>query len=106
MHGNIAVFIPHLGCPYACSFCDQRSISGAERPVTPEEVSALLREAFARKPDPACTEIAFFGGSFTCIPRKEMEGFLQAAEPYVKAKSCTGIRSYSSLSAQSARWAS
>ena len=48
MHGNIAVFIPHLGCPHACSFCDQRSISGAERPVTPEEVSALLREAFAR----------------------------------------------------------
>ena len=92
MHGNIAIFIPHLGCPHACSFCDQRSISGAERPVTPEEVSALLEEAFKKKPDPACTEIAFFGGSFTCIPRKEMEGFLRAAEPYVKAGACTGIR--------------
>ncbi len=92
MHGNIAIFIPHLGCPHACSFCDQRSISGTEKPVTPEEVSTLLKEAFSREPDPASTEIAFFGGSFTCIPQAEMETFLQAAEPYVKAKACTGIR--------------
>ncbi len=92
MHGNIAVFIPHLGCPHACSFCDQKSISGVERPVTPGEVSAFLEEAFSRRPDPASTEIAFFGGSFTCIPRMEMEAFLRAAEPFVKAKACTGIR--------------
>jgi len=27
-HKNIPVFIPHLGCPNTCVFCNQRSISG------------------------------------------------------------------------------
>ena len=91
-HGNIAVFITHLGCPHACSFCDQRSISGTPQPVTPEDAAALLEEAFRRQPDPLHTEIAFFGGSFTCLPEPEMEAFLKAAFPYVKAKACAGIR--------------
>ena len=26
---NLSIFIPHVGCPHRCSFCDQRSISGA-----------------------------------------------------------------------------
>ena len=60
MHGNIALFIPHLGCPHACSFCDQKSISGEEKPVTPEEVTKILTAAFEKQPDPETTEIAFF----------------------------------------------
>ena len=27
-HANIPIFIPHLGCPNNCVFCNQRSISG------------------------------------------------------------------------------
>ena len=91
-HGNIAIFIPHMGCPHACSFCDQRSISGTPQPVTPEDAAALLEEAFRKEPDPAHTEIAFFGGSFTCLPETEIEAFLKVAFPYVKEKACTGIR--------------
>ena len=30
-HVNIPIFIPHLGCPNGCVFCNQRSISGKER---------------------------------------------------------------------------
>ena len=92
MHGNIALFIPHLGCPHACSFCDQKSISGEEKPVTPEEVTKILTAAFEKQPDPETTEIAFFGGSFTCLPKEDMEGLLKAAHPFIKERRCSGIR--------------
>ena len=34
----IPVFVPHLGCPHACVFCNQRRISGSSRPATAEDV--------------------------------------------------------------------
>ena len=34
----IPVFVPHLGCPNDCVFCDQRRISGAASPATAEDV--------------------------------------------------------------------
>ena len=91
-HNNIAVFIPHLGCPHACSFCDQKAISGEQKAVTPATVSAELQKAFSRPLDPRETEIAFFGGSFTCLPREEMVSFLKEAAPYLKNGLASGIR--------------
>ncbi len=91
-HSNVAIFIPHKGCPHACSFCDQKSISGEQKQVTPLDVRLELREAFARPLDEKNTEIAFFGGSFTCIPRGEMEAFLKEAAPYVQGEKACGIR--------------
>ena len=91
-HSNIAIFIPHKGCPHACSFCDQKSISGEQKQVTPLDVRRELAEAFRRPLDGKNTEIAFFGGSFTCIPREEMEAFLVEAAPYVQQGKVSGIR--------------
>lgn len=91
-HSNIAIFIPHKGCPHACSFCDQKSISGEQKQVTPLDVRRELAEAFRRPLDGKNTEIAFFGGSFTCIPREEMEAFLEEAAPYVQQGKASGIR--------------
>ena len=28
-HANVALFVPHNGCPHQCSFCNQRSITGS-----------------------------------------------------------------------------
>lgn len=91
-HGNVAFFIPHLGCPHRCAFCDQQTVSGRPEPATPEEVKAGLAEAFSRELPSAETEIAFFGGSFTCLPKEEMSAFLETAYPYVQAGRCAGIR--------------
>lgn len=86
------MFIPHLGCPYHCSFCDQKAISGQESPVTPETAAACLKEAFQRPLDGENTEIAFFGGSFTCLPKEEMLAFLETAKPYLEQGRAKGIR--------------
>lgn len=80
---NIPVFIPHLGCPNTCVFCNQRSISGT-REFDREGVRAYIEESISTLPDGSDAEIAFFGGSFTGIDRELMIYLLDLAEDFVK----------------------
>lgn len=91
-HSNISIFIPHLGCPNCCSFCNQRTISSTSSAPTADEVRELLKSAVTKLKNPENTEIAFFGGSFTAIPRGYMVSLLEAAEPFVKEYGLAGIR--------------
>lgn len=91
-HKNLAVFIPHLGCPHRCSFCDQQCISGSVHAPSPAEVAALCRDALPRMGDPAHSQIAFFGGSFTALPRDYMCRLLEAVQPFLRAGLAAGIR--------------
>lgn len=92
-HANIALFVPHIGCPHRCSFCDQNAISGAERPPEPGDVTAACETALQSLGSRAAeAEIAFFGGSFTAIDRGYMLRLLDAALPYVRAGKVRGIR--------------
>ena len=82
---NISVFIPHIGCPHRCSFCDQRSISGAAHAPSPQEVTELLDGQAQHLADIGMTaEIAFFGGSFTAIPRDYMTSLMECASAAVE----------------------
>lgn len=90
-HANLSVFVPQMGCPHRCSFCSQREISGSGAPA-PGEVRALCEAYLPAPGEGADTEIAFFGGSFTAIPRREMTRFLEEAAPYVKMGRAAGIR--------------
>lgn len=82
---NISVFIPHIGCPHRCSFCDQRSISGAAHAPSPEEVRALLDGQAPHLAERNMqAEIAFFGGSFTAVPRDYMISLLECAADAVR----------------------
>ena len=91
-HANIPVFIPHLGCPNQCVFCDQRFISGTqvfcESDVAKNVENALSTIRTAGKE----AEIAFFGGSFTGIDRDLMIRLLDTAQGYVDSGEVTGIR--------------
>lgn len=88
--GNISIFIPHLGCPHKCSFCNQNVITGNEKQPTPQDVKNAVDTALRRKGYEY--EIAFFGGSFTAIDRQYMISLLEAAGEYVKNSSVKGIR--------------
>ncbi|MBP1554849.1 MAG: radical SAM protein [Oscillospiraceae bacterium] len=89
-HANLAFFVPHLGCPHQCVFCDQRSISGQQKEPTPDEVTETCDRYLPS--EGAATEIAFFGGSFTAIDRGTMTGLLEAAYPFVRDGRASGIR--------------
>ena len=92
-HGNIALFVPHLGCPHQCSFCEQGTITGAghRQPPTPEDVARAARIA-AESGRGRETEIAFFGGSFTAIDRGYMLALLEAAKAAVERYGFKGVR--------------
>ncbi len=89
----IPIFVPHLGCPNNCTFCNQKSISGQMKKITKEEVKNTI-ETFLKsfKDEKVEREIAFFGGSFTGIEKEEQEILLKIAYEYVKEKKVSGIR--------------
>ena len=91
-HSNISIFVPHIGCPHRCSFCDQNTISGAQHLPDGEEVRTICEKALREARSPADTEIAFFGGSFTAIPRDYMLELLSAASEFVGEGRFRGIR--------------
>ena len=89
-HANIPIFIPHLGCPNDCVFCNQRTISG-HTTFDPSDVRGEIEASLETLGDRRA-EIAFFGGSFTGIDRELMISLLDTAQEYVDAGRVTGIR--------------
>lgn len=92
-HKTIPVFVPHMGCPNACSFCNQKKITGVGTTVTPEEVTKLI-QSYLPVMDGQNTdiEVGFFGGSFTAIPIEQQSALLQAAYPFLECGKIGGIR--------------
>lgn len=93
VHSNISIFVPHIGCPNKCSFCNQRYITGVcKAPRTKDVAEAVALAKKSPKFDPSTTEIAFFGGSFTAINRNYMTDLLDEAYEFVKKGDVSGIR--------------
>ena len=90
-HVNIPVFIPHLGCPNQCVFCNQRSISGVSE-FCATDVASIIEEALGTVEADADVEIAFFGGSFTGIDRSLMISLLEIAHSYIEAGKVQSVR--------------
>ena len=80
-------FIPHLGCPQQCVFCDQRTISGAARQPEREEILRAMAENSER-----CCELAFYGGSFTAMPMEQQIYYLEAARIGLERGWISGVR--------------
>lgn len=90
-HVNIPIFIPHLGCPNQCVFCNQRTISGVEK-FDPEKVREQIDLALETIEADADVEIAFFGGSFTGIDRELMIELLEIGYSYIRANKVKSLR--------------
>ena len=88
----IPIFVPHLGCPNDCVFCNQKSISGQAKQVTKEDVKNIIEEHLKYIKKDSKVEVAFFGGSFTGIEEAKQEELLSAAYEYIKQKKVDSIR--------------
>lgn len=92
-HINVSIFVPHAGCPHQCSFCNQKSISGASTQPTAQDVRQAALTAIKSSPEGIRDgEIAFFGGSFTAIDRDYMIELLSSAQEFIGENGFKGIR--------------
>ena len=90
-HINIPIFIPHLGCPNTCVFCNQRTISGVQS-FDISDARRQINEALATVGPDVEREIAFFGGSFTGIDRELMISLLEISHEYLQSGLVNSVR--------------
>ena len=89
----IPIFVPHLGCPNNCIFCNQKKISGQTKMVTAKDVEETIEYYLKNfKDNNKYVEVAFFGGSFTAIEKEKQEELLGAVQKYIKDKKVNSIR--------------
>lgn len=88
----IPLFIPHDGCPYRCTFCNQWRITGERESVTPAQVTATIAAYRSSTTRPYAWEVAFYGGSFTALPRERMRALLAPATAAWQAGEIKSIR--------------
>ncbi len=79
----IPVFIPHRGCPHQCLFCNQEKISGTARGEPLPAVEETIEDWIERSPGKGEVQVAFYGGSFTCLPMDDQQAMLAAVQPYI-----------------------
>lgn len=90
-HAIIPIFIPHLGCPNDCVFCNQRAITARSEAPTAESVRQTIEEWLGtlepRKAEGLETiEVAFYGGSFTGLSIEEQSYYLAVAKDYLDSR--------------------
>lgn len=79
----LPLFIPHLGCPFTCIYCEQHSITKTAEPDTSR--FAQLIEQFCTRHAGIDKEIAFFGGTFTALPLLQQKQLFALVSPWLDA---------------------
>jgi len=90
-HKIIPVFIPHMGCPNVCSFCNQRYITNQEK-FDWEKIESNITMQIEKLKYLDDLELAFFGGSFTMIDEFLQEKLLSYAKKHLDKGNIKHIR--------------
>lgn len=81
----IPIFIPFLGCPHDCAFCNQVKITNYKDRADEETIIKQIEDYLSYfKDKDSKKEIAFYGGSFTGLPEQTMLSYLDIANDYKK----------------------
>ncbi|MBU2551468.1 MAG: radical SAM protein, partial [Proteobacteria bacterium] len=91
----IPFFLPQQGCPHRCLYCNQHRSGGRRaEPLSPPAVTRGLETGLnspRRRPE-APVEAAFFGGTFTALPRERQAALLGACAPFLESGRLQGVR--------------
>ena len=91
----VPIFIPYYGCPHRCIYCQQEKITNqVVRRLKPSHIKETLDRAlrspkFNKAQD---AEVAFYGGTFTSIPKAQIVQSLGAVRPYIEQGLFKSIR--------------
>ncbi len=90
----VPFFLPNLGCPFRCVYCNQNAVTGTLAPPSSKQIQTVLEKSINREGflDHERREIAFFGGTFTNLPKDTMEEVFQAVSPYLGTNGFHGLR--------------
>ena len=90
----VSLFIPHLGRPNDCIFCNQRKITNYVEVVQKDEIRNEIRNQLANFPNKSQEDIqiAFYGGSFTGIEKTAMIDYLKIANEFIEDGKVRSIR--------------
>lgn len=87
----VPLFMPHAGCPGACIYCAQEIQTGARR-LAINDLAPTLLGLLRRQPPNRCFELAFYGGTFTALPRSCQHELLRLAGQWKREGRITRIR--------------
>lgn len=89
----IPIFIPHMGCPHQCVFCDQTRVTGQpSRLPDSEMIRHIVHRYLSFKGSRSRVEAAFFGGNFLGLEAYRIRHLLDTITPFIKRKEIHGIR--------------
>ena len=88
----IPIFIPHLGCPNDCIFCNQKKIAKDYDAQKEENIKKDIEKYLALYEGKSDIELAFYGGSFTALDYPLMLTYLKLANTYIERGLIDSIR--------------
>lgn len=88
----IPIFIPHLGCPNDCIFCNQKKIAKDYDAQKEENIKNDIEKYLALYEGKSDIELAFYGGSFTALDYPLMLSYLKLANTYIERGLIDSIR--------------
>jgi histone acetyltransferase (RNA polymerase elongator complex component) len=88
----VPFFISHQGCPHQCVFCNQKKINGngGELPAAWELLGRI--DACRASSRHKRVVVAFYGGTFTSLPKPVMERLLMPLQPLLVHGEIDSIR--------------
>ncbi len=92
------MFLAQAGCPFQCVYCNQRAVTTrTSASSSGTDVMAQFRAQFTpllehAREQAVRGELAFYGGTFTALPRSILEEILETASRWVAAGVFSGLR--------------